>query len=136
MSSVIFPPKKVSTCQQVFAEVVLGRPSADCKHLGICKVKRIYSNDFYSRILSSVCNNSNKLYALATLQKDVYLELAFQRAFMDPEQLSIHFKNGRFVMEEDYRLDESFLDVPILMKSGIYNVQVSDRLLTVRFDDI
>jgi len=137
MASIAYPTQRVSTYEQAFAEVILGRPSANCKHLGLCKVERIYSNDFYSMMLNnSICNNSDKLYALATLEKGVYFELAFQRAFMDAKKLAEHFKNGLFVMEEDYLFDDDFMNSPVHLKSGTYKVQISDRLLTVRFDNI
>lgn len=136
MSPLLSSPESERICEQVFAEIILGRPSANCKHLGICKMERIYSNDFYSAMLDSICDNSNKLYALATLEKGHYFELTFQRAFMDSDQLADHFKNGIFVMEEDYYLDKSFFDKQIRLRSGSYKVQISDRLLTVRFDNI
>ena len=119
--------------EQLFAEVVLGRPSAECKHLGICKVARIYSNDFYSTMLQSFCSNSSKVFALATLIKGQYFEFAFQRAFIDARQYGLHFQRGLFVMEEDYFLENSFMSIPIRLKKGKYKVKISDRLLIVRF---
>ena len=136
MSTFVSRTQAVSTYEQVFVEIILGRPSADCKHLGICKVARIYSNDFYSTIMNSICNNSGKLYALATLRKGHYFELAFQRAFIDAAKIKEHFNKGLFVMEEDYRLDESFMGSSVLLKSGTYKVQISDRLLTVRCNNV
>ena len=136
MSTVVSQTQSVGAYEQLFVEVILGRPSADCKHLGICKIARVYSNDFHSMILNSICNNSDKIYALATLQEGHYFELAFQRAFIDAAKIKEHFNKGLFVMEEDYRLDESFMSVPVLLRSGTYKVLVSDRLLTVRFNNI
>ena len=136
MSTIVSQTQSVGTYEQLFVEVILGRPSADCKHLGICKIARVYSNDFHSMILNSICNNSDKIYAVATLQKGVYFELAFQRAFTDANKLAEHFKKGVFVMEEDYLLDESFMSLPVHLKSGTYKVLISDRLLTVRFNNI
>lgn len=122
--------------EQAFAEVILGKPSADCKHLGICKVTRIYTNDFYSTMLQSFCSNSSKVFALATLIKGQYFELAFQRAFIDAQQYDLHFQKGLFVMEEDYSLENSFMSIPVRLKKGKYKVKMSDRLLTIRFYDL
>ena len=133
LSTVVAPTQPLDIYEQVFAEVVLGRPSANCKHLGICKIERIYTNDFYSTMLHGICKSASKIYALATLIKGRYFELAFQRAFMEPEN-EVHFKGGLFVMEEDYYLDNSFMSEPIHLKKGAYKVRVSDRLLTIRFD--
>lgn len=133
LSTVVTPTKPLEIYEQVFAEVVLGRPSANCKHLGICKIDRLYTNDFYTTMLHGICQSSSKIYALATLIKGRYFELAFQRAFMATED-EAHFKGGLFVMEEDYHLDTSFMSIPIHLKKGAYKVRVSDRLLTIRYD--
>ena len=124
---------RVDSLEQVFAALVLGRPSSNCKHLGICKVERIYSNDFYSNILSGLCNESSKMYALATLQKGVYFELAFQRAFMDRTNFDLHFKEGVFIMEEDFIFEEGFMSTPFCVKAGHYKIRFTDRLVVVRF---
>ncbi len=135
LSTVVSPTQPLEIYEQVFAEIVLGRPSANCKHLGICKIDRLYTNDFYSTMLHGICKSSSKIYALATLIKGRYFELAFQRAFMEAENFELHFKGGLFVMEEDYYLDNRFMSEPIHLRKGTYKVRVSDRLLTVRFND-
>ena len=135
ISIAVSPDQPLEIYEQVFAEVVLGRPSANCKHLGICKIERIYTNDFYSTMIHGICNSSAKIYALATLVKGQYFELVFQRAFMDAENLDLHFKGGFFEMEEDYQLDKSFMSLPVHLKKGTYKVRVSDRFLTIRFDN-
>ncbi|MBK6948962.1 MAG: hypothetical protein IPH16_13755 [Haliscomenobacter sp.] len=51
--------------QQIFAEVVLGRSSAKCKHLGICKIENAWTNNFLDYMQATV---ENRLYGLASLK--------------------------------------------------------------------
>lgn len=124
----------VQPLNQVFAEVILGRPSAHCKHLGICKIERVYTNDYYLISQSDLCQRSDKLYALASLRVGDYFELAFERRFIDAACYAEHFSEGTFVLEETYTSDLDLMNYPIHLKKGSYQIGFSETMITVRFD--
>lgn len=116
--------------EQTFAEVVLGRPTAKCKHLGICKIENAHSNNFLDYTLGGT---SNKLYAIASLRAGDYFELSFSRDSVSEAIYAKHFASGYFVMEESYRTTIDFMSQQVLLKKGKYQVTMTDTELAVRF---
>lgn len=122
--------KSIVEVEQTFAEVVLGRPTAKCKHLGICKIENAHSNNFLDYTLGT---STNKLYALASLRAGDYFELSFSRDSVSEEIYDKHFASGYFFMEESYRSDNDFMSQPFVLKKGKYRVQDTGTELAVRF---
>jgi len=122
--------KPTTEVEQTFAEVVLGRPTARCKHLGICKIENAHSNNFLDYTLGG---SSNKLYALASLKIGVYFELSFTRDSISDEIYDKYFASGYFIMQESYRSDTDFMNQPFVLKKGKYQVKETDTELMVRF---
>ena len=122
--------KSTVEVEQTFAEVVLGRPTAKCKHLGICKIENAHSNNFLDYTLGA---STNKLYALASLKAGDYFELSFSRDSVSEEIYKKHFASGYFLMEESYRANNDFMSHPFVLKKGKYRVQDTGTELEVRF---
>ena len=116
----------------IFAEIVLGRPSAKCKHFGICKMKKI---NFRTFLMDTSKNNkcSKKAYAFVSLKPNVYFELAFLRQYLDPNVFRLHFESGIFSVDEEYITNSNFMEYIIHIQKGEYKVDFSDTLLTIRF---
>ncbi|MFK8005553.1 MAG: hypothetical protein AB8H03_04245 [Saprospiraceae bacterium] len=124
---------KVDSIEKAFVEVILGRPSAKCNHLGICKIERVYSNSFED-FESFSCQSSGRLYALANLKESVYFELVFERNSISETIYDFHFKDGVFTIEEEYTVDLKLGGAPILITTGEYNIKLSDTLVAIRFE--
>jgi hypothetical protein len=122
--------KSTVEVEQTFAEVVLGRPTAKCQHLGICKIENAHSNNFLDYSLG---NSTNKLYALASLKAGDYFELSFSRDSVSEEIYDKYFASGHFIMEEPYRSDKDFMNHPFVLEQGKYRVQDTSTVLVVRF---
>jgi hypothetical protein len=125
--------RRIDSIEKAFVEVVLGRPSAKCKHLGVCKIERVYSNSF-DTTNSFLCQSSNRLYALASLKEGAYFELVFERNSISDTIYERHFKSGFFKIEEEYTADLDLGKSPILISIGEYKVRLSDTLLAIRFE--
>ncbi|PCJ30113.1 MAG: hypothetical protein COA99_18610 [Moraxellaceae bacterium] len=131
----IFYPKtgRLDSIEKAFVEVILGRPSAKCKHLGVCKIERVYSNSF--DLASTIpCQVSDRLYALASFKEDAYFELVFERGSIPNTIYEYHFKSGVFKVEEEYSTDLELGKAPILITTGEYDIRLSDTLLAIRFE--
>ncbi|WP_367393033.1 hypothetical protein [Lewinella sp. LCG006] len=122
--------KSTIEVEQTFAEVVLGRPTAKCKHLGICKIENAQANNFLDYTLGSA---SNKLYALASFRAGDYFELSFSRDSVREAIYDKHFASGYFIMEESYRTEASFMHQQFVLEKGKYKVKMTDTELVVRF---
>ena len=118
--------------EKVFTEIILGRPSAKCKHFGICEIKKIYARSFFKHT-SGYYKCPKTVYAFASLKPDVYFELAFLRHYMAPDIFKLHFKRGIFSVDEDYITNSSFMKCIVHIQKGQYPVHFSETLLTVRF---
>lgn len=116
--------------QQTFAEVVLGRPSAKCKHLGICKIENACTNNFLDYTQATA---ENRLYGLASLKENDYFELAFPRSSLSPAAFEKHFGSGYFQLEEDFMTGPELMGRPIYLPKGRYQVHFSDSIVSVRF---
>jgi hypothetical protein len=122
--------KQNTEVEQTFAEVMLGRPTAKCKHLGICKIENAHSNNFLDYTLGM---STNKLYALASLKAGDYFELSFSRDSVSEEIYDKHFASGYFIMEEPYRSGKNFMKQSFVLKKGKYRVKETGTVLEVRF---
>ncbi|MBK7477375.1 MAG: hypothetical protein IPN74_16690 [Haliscomenobacter sp.] len=116
--------------QQIFAEVVLGRSSAKCKHLGICKIENAWTNNFLDYMQATV---ENRLYGLASLKENDYFELAFPRSSLSPAAFEKHFGSGYFQLEEGFMTGPELMGRPIYLPKGRYQVKFSDSIVSVRF---
>ena len=116
--------------QQTFAEVVLGRPTAKCKHLGICKIENACSNNFLDYTMSS---SENRLYGVASLQDGVYFELSFSRSSVSPAVFKKHFSSGFFRMEESYTAGPEFMGKPIYLPKGDHKVRLTNSMISIKF---
>lgn len=125
----IMQPKAV--VEQTFAEVVLGRASAKCKHLGICKIENAESNNFFDYGMGN--SSGNRLYAVANWQQGVYFELEFSRSTVSPDVFDKYFASGTFRMEESYTTDADLLGKSICIAKGKYRVKLTNSLISVRF---
>ena len=123
---------KSATLEQDFVELMLGRPSANCKHFGICSLKRAKPISFKQLNLRSKTSLSS-LFALASLKQGAYFELAFFRSSINKAVFKKYFANGIFRMEEPFTLNSDLLMVPVRIPKGLYIVDFSDTLVTVRF---
>lgn len=117
--------------QQTFAEVILGRRTAKCKHLGICKIENARTNNFLDYAIGGT---DNRLYGVASLQEGVYFELSFSRSSISPTVYSKHFSTGYFHMEESYTAGIDFMGAPIYIPKGRYRIQFSDTMINIRFN--
>ncbi len=124
--------KGIASTNQAFVEVILGRPSAKCKHLGICKIESIYSNDTHHNEPTS-CPSSKKLFALACYKESDYFELVFERKSIPDTIFKYHFQSGIFKVEETYCTNIDISNSPIMISTGEYNINLSDTLLSIRF---
>lgn len=125
------PAKPEPVVQQTFAEVVLGRPTAKCKHLGICKIENACTNDFLAYDTSKA---ENRLYGLASLKENDYFELSFPRSSLSPYAFRKHFGSGYFQLEEDYNASPEFMGRPIHLPKGNYKVTLTESLVSVRIN--
>ena len=125
--------EKTNSLEQAFVEVILGRASAKCKHLGVCKIEGVHTNSF-SQYTPAFCKSSNRIFALASLKKNAYFELTFERVLINDAVFEKHFKSGFFKMEEGYDIDSDLMGVNVYLSKGEYKVNFSDTLLSVRFD--
>lgn len=116
--------------QQTFAEVVLGRPTAKCKHLGICKIENACTNNFLDYTQAAA---ENRLYGLASLKDNDYFELAFPRSSLSPAVFEKHFGSGYFQLEEGFMAGPELMGRPIYLPKGRYQVKVADNIVFVRF---
>lgn len=116
--------------QQIFAEVVLGRPTAKCQHLGICKIENACTNNFLDYTQAAA---ENRLYGLASLKDDDYFELAFPLSSLSPTVFEKHFGSGYFQLEEGFMAGPELMGRPIYLPKGRYQVKVSDNIVSVRF---
>lgn len=132
-SRIAYPPLQSELVNQAFVEVVLGRPSAECKHFGICKIKKVFANSISSE-KPSLCKSSNKIFGLASFIEGLYFELTFERAAISDSIFKEHFGNGIFRIEEDYWIESPLMGTSILLSKGEYKNKLSDTLLSVRFD--
>ncbi len=124
---------KEDSINQVFAEVILGRPSAKCKHLGICKITSVHTTRL-NGFSSDSCNNCNKVYALISAKGKAFFEVAFLKSSIDKNVLDQHFKDAIFKVEESYTTDKAFMDTAVTIKTGIYTATITETFITVRFD--
>lgn len=122
--------EKASAVQQTFAEVVLGRPTAKCKHLGICKIENACSNNFLDYTMSGT---ENRLYGVASFQEGVYFELSFSRSSVSPVIFKKHFGSGFFRMEESYTAGPEFMGKPIYLPKGDHKVKLTNSMVSIKF---
>lgn len=133
-ANISYPKKgRKDIIEKAFVEVTLGRPSAKCKHLGVCKIERVYSNSF-DRKKTNLCVSSDTIYALANFREGEYFELVFERNSISNDTYKYHFQTGVFIVEEKYTKDLGLGKTSIVISKGEYNIQLSDTLLTIRFD--
>ena len=125
--------EKTNSLEQAFVEVILGRASAKCKHLGVCKIEGVHANSF-SQYTPAFCKSSNRIFALASLKEGSYFELTFERVLINNVVFEKHFKNGFFKMEEGYEIDSDLMGMNVYLSKGEYMVNFSDTLLSIRFD--
>lgn len=123
--------KSIHTVAQTFVEVVLGQPSAKCKHLGICKIESVHSNGLKNN--KDKCPSTNKLFGIASYKQRDYFELVFERRTINQSIFDMHFKSGLFKVEEPYVVELEITNVPILISPGTYNINLSNSLIGVRF---
>ena len=123
--------KKAST-KQAFVEVILGRLSANCKHLGICKIESVHSNNSrYNKGVS--CASSSGVFAIASCKEGDYFELVFERKSIPDSVYKLHFQSGVFKVEEIYSTKLDISTSPIVISVGEYNINFSDTLFSIRF---
>lgn len=132
-SRIAYPPLQSESVNQAFVEVVLGRPSAKCKHFGICKIERVFANSLSSD-KPSFCKSSNKVFGLASFVKGLFFELAFERSAISDSIYKEHFGDGMFRIEEDYWIESDLMGTPIFLSKGEYKNKLSDTLLSVRIN--
>lgn len=127
------PASGPATIEHVFVEVILGRPTAQCRHLGICTMKSIRPEDLrpYS---DRTCGNICRGYALASCRPDAYFELAFLKGLLDPHTFERHFAGGSFRLEEDYTASLAGMKARIHIRKGIYRIHFSETLLRIQFE--
>jgi len=125
--------QNLNTLEQDFVELVLGRPSANCKHFGICQLRRVRPSSF-KRLNQESQTSLNSLFALASLKEGAYFELAFLRSSINKAVFKKYFSSGIFRMEEPFTLHSNILRRPVRVPKGLYMVNFSDTLLTIRFD--
>lgn len=116
--------------KQTFAEVVLGRPTARCKHLGICKIENACTNNFLDYTQAAA---DNRLYGLASLKENDYFELSFPRSSLSPAAFHKHFGSGYFLLEEGFTAGDDFMGHPIYLPKGRYRVRLNENIVSVRF---
>ena len=131
-SRIAYPPLQSESVNQAFVEVMLGRPSAKCQHLGICKIERVFANNISSD-KPSFCKSSNKVFGLASFVEGLFFELTFERSAISDSIYKEHFGNGMFRIEEDYWIESDLMGTPIFLSKGDYKNRLSDTLLSVRF---
>ncbi len=117
--------------KQGFAEVVLGRPSSNCKNFGICRIEGVYPKKL-SYDVSDCCGDKALTYAVVSYDEDLYFELAFLRSTINKVILDQHF-NSVFIVEEPYTVKIDFMKQPWTIQAGRYSIKLSDAFLTVRF---
>jgi len=126
-------PSQSRSVNQVFVEVILGRPSAKCKHFGICKIERVFANSISSN-KPSFCKSSNRVFGLASFVEGLFFELTFERSAISDSIFKEHFGDGRFKIEEDYWIESGLMGTPIFLSKGDYKSILSDTLLSVRIN--
>ncbi len=119
--------------EQCFAEVVLGRPSAGCKHYGICKVERLHFAKGRWQSKSS-CGCINRTKALLRYKHNNYLKISFWKTSLKQEILDKYFAEGCFMVDEEYTIPSEVLGTDIQIPKGIYNFDESSGFLTIRFE--
>ena len=131
----------LSACPiKITITINFGRHSQGCSGSGICSI--IISAEF-----STVKPNTNS----ATGTADVIngqLSIAFKKNSMSRETIAKFFANGKFILEEDYQVANEIVSPrdpasgqatgrrqyqPLTIRKGVYNVQDSGDLLTVKF---
>ncbi len=118
--------------QQYLVAVTLGRPSASCKHLGVCKIEML------QKLPQSVlAANHNKgcpfVVAIASLSDTQGLEIIFCRSSIHPRTYHKHFMNTYFIVEEPYPFNMEG-EVLFTIAKGQYPLLKSGTMITVRFD--
>lgn len=126
------PGTNTTDIEQYFVEVILGRPSAQCKHFGICKINRVFTNAFLSNS-KYLKSTHNPLFAIASVKMNMYLELAFERSKVDTSTFEKYFRKGIFKMEESYIADTSVFNYPFEVEAGDYPVHITDTIISVCF---
>lgn len=119
--------------EQVFAEVILGRPTAGCRHFGVCEMVAV-SFETLSASRPKACRASAGVYALASLQAGKRFELAFLRSSIQPDVFLTHFGDGIFRIEEPYTAGPNFMSSPIQLVTGQYRIENLGSLLRVQFE--
>ncbi len=109
---------------------MLGRPTAKCKHLGICKIENACTNNFLDYTQATA---ENRLYGLASLKENDYFELSFPRSSLSPTAFQKHFGSGYFQLEEGFMASDEFMGRPIYLPKGRYRVQLNENIVSVRF---
>ena len=116
-----------------FVEVVLGRPSANCKHFGICKISNVYSNSFNLKT-QTICSNPNRVYAIANWKESEYFELTIEKISIPENTFEKHFGSGIFRMDDNYTFESELTRSKIQLVKGRYKIKSTDTLLMIRFD--
>ena len=124
---------KSISLEQDFVELVLGRPSANCKHFGICQLRQVRPSSF-KRLSESSRSSLNSLFALASLKEGAYVELAFLRSTVNKAIFKKYFANGVFRMEEPFVVDLDSMGSPVKIPRGLYLVNYRETFITIRFD--
>jgi hypothetical protein len=118
-----------------------GRRSKDCTGFGICSI--VISTEMAPPDRAS----GNCATGTADLVNG-QLSIAFKKSSMSRETIAKFFPNGKFVVEEDYQVAQEIISPrdpasgqatgrrqyqPLIIRKGVYNVQDSGDLLTVKF---
>lgn len=119
--------------EQILVEIVLGRNSAKCKYLGMCKIEKSLTANMY--FVNDRKNTENrKIYALAKLINANVFELAFYKHTVSPSNFQKHFSSLVFTMEESFTVSDDILGQPIYIKKGLYKIDMTEEFLIVKFE--
>jgi len=108
--------------EPILMEIVFGRPSKDCRDIGICRASLLAETP---QISKQPCDCEEKVIATVKQKRNGQLAFRFPKNQINPKTKITQFANDQFTVPEPFILPESLqrLFCPrLLIEAGVYPI--------------